>query len=233
MKNKKFRHELKYLINEMEKDIIMLRIGDVLKLDKHTTNGMYMIRSLYFDDMWDTALEEKIAGTATRKKYRIRIYDCKDTIIKLECKIKQGQYIHKESASLSREETERLIAGDYRFLIQRNESLCHNFYYECMTNQMRPKVIVDYERIPFVYEPGDVRVTFDLHVRAGMLGYQIFDPYLPTVETLEPGELVMEVKYTEFLPSIIKEILPPDNSKLTAVSKYVLCREKRMELAGV
>lgn len=232
-KNRKFRHELKYLINEMERDSIMLHIGDVLHLDPHAKNGQYMIRSLYFDDMWDSAYEDKLVGVVTRKKYRIRVYDYQDTIIKLECKNKEDQYINKVAANLTRNEVDQILSGKFDFLKKREEEVCKNFYIECVSNHMVPKVIVDYDRIPYIYEPGDVRITFDMHVRAGMLSFDIFDNQLPTIETLEAGTLVMEVKYTEFLPEIIRNILPPASSELMAISKYVICREKRNELIGM
>ena len=106
-----FRHELKYRISEEQRDILIARIKDILPRDKNAVNGQYMIRSLYFDDYWKSAYDEKMAGTLSRKKYRIRIYDYSDRVIKLECKHKQGQYIYKESANLTREETDRISSN--------------------------------------------------------------------------------------------------------------------------
>ena len=112
MKQHVFRHELKYLITSYQKDIIEKRLECFLERDSHVENGVYMIRSLYFDDRVYSAYEEKLMGTEDRKKYRIRCYNYSDHTIKLECKNKQGSYIYKEAASLSREDTERIIAGD-------------------------------------------------------------------------------------------------------------------------
>ena len=230
MKNEnslKYRHELKFRISELEKAKIIARIADIVSLDTNAVNGQYMIRSLYFDDIWNSAYEEKMSGIASRRKYRIRVYNCSDGQIKLEKKSKQGNYICKEAANLSRDEAEKILAGDYVFLRRREEALCREFYAECMTSVMRPKVIVDYERVPYVYEAGTVRITFDMNVRAGMLSYDLFDKSLPAIGVLTPEELIMEVKYTEFLPQIIRNILPPEDSELTAASKYVLCYEKK------
>lgn len=229
-KKLKFRHEQKYIISESEKEIIMRRISTLVQRDSHAENGMYFIRSLYFDDIWENAYEEKLAGTDVRKKYRIRIYNYDDSLIRLECKRKKGQYINKISAKLSREEYERIMQGDYSFLIEREEQVCKDFYLECMNDKMRPKVIVDYEREPFVYPYGDVRITFDSHVRSGVFHNEIFDRNLPVMEVLEPGQLIMEVKYTEFLPNFIRAMLQVDNSIYVAASKYVLCLEKRKEI---
>ena len=116
--NLKFRHELKYFINEAEKEIIEKRLSQVMKKDAHAKDGQYFIRSLYFDDEWENAYEEKLAGTHDRKKYRLRIYNLEDSIIRLECKRKEGQYINKISAKLSRDEADKLIRGEYDFLLK-------------------------------------------------------------------------------------------------------------------
>ena len=162
MTNKQnFRHELKYRITQAHKDIMMARLDMFLDRDNNTENGIYQIRSLYFDDYWNSAYEEKQMGTAVRKKYRIRFYNYSDELIKLECKHKQGAYIYKQSARLTTEEVRNILAGNYEILRERKEEVCQTFYYECVTNFLRPRVIVDYERVPYVFEPGNVRITFE------------------------------------------------------------------------
>lgn len=222
----KYRHELKYLISWADKAELTTRMSPVLKLDPHATNGGYFIRSLYFDDYWNTAYEEKDAGVLLRKKYRIRIYNCSDRSIKLERKKKFGSYIYKEAAPLTHAEFDAILAGDYDFLLHSPRRLCQEFYTECVCNVLRPRVIVDYDREPWIMDAGTVRVTFDQNVRAAVGSWNIFDSTLPTLPVLEPGKLVMEVKFTEYLPQIVRDILPPRAQELTAVSKYVLCCDK-------
>lgn len=221
-----FRSELKYLINIADKEIVKSRLNGILQLDENAVNGKYKVRSLYFDDYWNTAYEEKLMGVYDRKKYRIRIYDDSDSKITLECKIKKGNFVHKDSASLSRDECDMLINGEYSFLLQRYEEVCKRFYFECVSRVMRPRFIIDYDREPFVMEAGDVRVTFDNDVRVGTMGTSIFNPDMPAVHVLPPGMTIMEVKYTEFFPSVVKNAVPPRASELSALSKYVLCYEK-------
>lgn len=226
MKTEQYRNEWKYLIDTAQKEVICSRLRPFLKLDKHAENGSYMIRSLYFEDYYHSAYEEKDAGVLRRKKYRIRIYNCSDHSIKLERKKKFGAYIYKESAPLTREEVYKILDGDYEFLLHSNHPLCREFYVECMSNVMRPRTIVDYEREPWILDEGTVRVTFDMDVRAAVGGFDIFDASLPGLHVLEPGKCVMEVKFTEFLPQFVRDILPDRSSEFTAVSKYVLCYEK-------
>lgn len=226
MKTEQYRNEWKYLIDTAQKEVICSRLSPFLKLDKHAENGSYMIRSLYFEDYYHSAYEEKDAGVLRRKKYRIRIYNCSDYSIKLERKKKFGAYIFKESAPLTREEVYKILDGDYEFLLHNDNPLCREFYVECMSNVMRPRTIVDYEREPWILDEGTVRVTFDMDVRAAVGSFDIFDESLPGLNVLEPGKCVMEVKFTEFLPQFVRDILPDRSSEFTAVSKYVLCYEK-------
>ena len=221
-----FRHELKYLINYKDKDILVKRLEGLIERDSHTKNGFYKIRSLYFDDYKNSSYEEKLMGVTNRSKYRIRVYNDSDSVIRLERKTKLANYINKKSAGLTREETESIINGNYGFLLKNPQPLCKELYVKCVSSVLRPRVIVDYEREPFVFRAGDVRITFDTDIRTGLLDFSIFDPDLATVTVLEPGKLVMEVKFTEFLPQIIRRALPTSASELSAVSKYVLCCEK-------
>ena len=226
MKTERYRNEWKYLIDTAQKELVCKRLSPYLQLDKHAKNGGYMIRSLYFDDYYQSAYEEKDAGVLKRKKYRIRIYNCSDSSIKLERKKKYGSYIFKEAASLTRDEVYKILNGDYEFLLKSDKNLLREFYVECVSNVMRPRTIVDYDREPWISDEGTVRITFDMDVRAAVGSFDIFDPTLPTLDVLEPGKCVMEVKFTEFLPQAIREVLPDRASEFTAVSKYVLCYEK-------
>lgn len=226
MKSERYRNEWKYLIDTAQKELICKRLFPYLELDKHAKNGGYMIRSLYFDDYFQSAYEEKDAGVLKRKKYRIRIYNCSDSSIKLERKKKFGSYIFKEAAKLTRDEVYKILDGDYEFLLKSENNLLREFYFECVSNVMRPRVIVDYDREPWIADEGTVRITFDMDVRAAVGSFDIFDATLPTLPVLEPGKCVMEVKFTEFLPQALREILPDRASEFTAVSKYVLCYEK-------
>ncbi len=226
MSAQRWRHELKYLINYPDWALLRARFPAVIRRDPHAgRNGEYSIRSLYFDDYWNTAYEEKDEGVLARHKYRVRVYNFSDSRILLERKNKYGPYIWKQSAEITRGQLEAILEGEYGVLLEGESNLLKEFYYECVSRVMRPRVIVDYDREPFVMDAGDVRITFDKHVRAGFGTFDLFDPGLPTVETLPGDEMIMEVKFTEFLPRLVRGLLPPRSSELTAASKYVLCRD--------
>lgn len=217
-----FRHEMKYLINRREMDLCLGRISEFAKPDSHTTSGKYMVRSLYYDDMYKTAYNDKESGVRSRSKYRIRIYDMNSGYISLEKKIKEGFFVKKESAILTKDEYDMIIGGDTGFLLNRSERVANDFALECRINRLCPEVIVDYDRIPYVYDYGNVRITFDMNIRSVFDELNVFTEHSAAYAVLGQDELVMEVKYTEYLPDIFRSILP-DNGYRMAVSKYILC----------
>ncbi len=224
----KFRHEFKHLINNRDHALIKLKLKSFMQTDENAAEsaGAYFVRSLYFDDYNNSSYYDKFAGVQYRAKYRIRVYNCSDKVIKLEKKIKAGAYNHKLSGSLTRDQFYKILDGDYEFLLKSPNNLLNMFYHECVTNFMRPRVVVDYDREPFTLAAGDVRITFDMNVRAGLAGFDIFDSKMPTVETLDPGQLIFEVKYTEFLPNIIKNLMPTGSADYLALSKFILCCDR-------
>lgn len=229
----RYRHELKYLINYGEKEILADRLKNIAGIDSHASENGYLVRSLYFDDVWHSSYEEKLMGVVSRRKYRIRIYDYSDRHIALECKEKQGAYIYKYSAELTRQETEDIINGKYECLEGKTDQLLKEFYL-LLKSGMRPEVIVDYDRLPFVYAPGTVRITFDMHIRAAFNGYDIFDAALPVYNAMQiPDTLIMEVKYTEYLPDIFQDLIVPRAAAQISASKYVMCSDVRRSMYGM
>lgn len=218
-----YRSELKYIINYGDYALIRARISPFMKRDRHVnSSGTYTVRSLYFDDFLNSAYNEKYAGVMNRQKYRIRIYNYSDQVINLERKIKYDRYVQKQSVNLTRSQANEILAGNYDCLRECDDPLHNLFYYECRSKILRPRALVDYEREPFIMEAGMVRVTFDQHVRVGIEGWDIFNEKMAMKEVMEPGFLVMEVKYSEFLPDLVRQLMPRSSTNYSAVSKYVL-----------
>lgn len=190
--------------------------------------GEYFIRSLYFDDRDDSAFREKLSGIDERDKFRIRIYDMRDDVIKLECKHKSNGYIKKQSIGLSRKEYEKLMSGDRLFLLNRPEPFARRMYLEFAQRALKPAVIVDYTREAFVFPMEDVRVTFDKNVRTGLRSVDMFNAGIPTYPVIDDYGMVLEIKFNRFLPTYIRSLLQLEASQRSAISKYVLCR--RFEL---
>jgi len=223
---KRYRSEIKYYISTGNATIIKTKLKALAAIDKHAAKeGSYFIRSLYFDDYFNMAYQEKEMGIVDRKKYRIRIYNCSDKVINLERKKKYGDYIYKESAKITRAQFEDILNENYDFLLTSESNLLREFYYECRSNVMRPKIIVDYTRIPFIDDNGTVRITLDLNLGATVSSFDIFDKRLPTMPAIDKQTHILEVKFTEFLPSVYKSALLGMNIQKVAASKYVMCRE--------
>ncbi len=229
--NAVLRHELKYYINWNEYWLLRARLAPVMRLDENTVTAEgYHIRSLYFDDMYDTAMQEKMMGTSRRDKYRIRIYELSDQVIRFECKSKYDSYISKKSAPLSRTQVEQILAGDYTFLAESGDPLLQQIYARRNTTLLRPAVIVDYRREAYVYREGNVRITFDKDISAGAGDFNIFSKEVPTYPVVPSGQLVLEIKYDDYLPKIIHNAVKSLTGDISAVSKYVMCRERLADL---
>lgn len=222
-----YRHELKYYINKGDYTLLHRKLSLTMEQDRNAAQngGEYFIRSLYFDDLNDSALREKIDGVDGRDKFRIRIYNMKDDAIKLECKHKEGSYIHKQSVALTRAEYETLRRGDYTFLLRRPEPFARRMFAEFSLRPLRPVVLVDYMREAYVFPTQDVRVTFDKNVRTGFRSTALFDPNVPTYPVITDYDMVLEIKFNRFLPTYIRSLLQSDAHARSAVSKYALCRQ--------
>ena len=226
---KKLRHELKYYIHYHEYHVLRQRLRALMKKDRHSVGEEgYHIRSLYFDDLNDTALYEKNYGIYRRKKYRIRIYNLSDSLIKLERKNRFGEHINKESAAMSRVEYDQIMRGDVEFMKGSSHFLIEQFYQGFIHHALQPRVIVDYVREAYVMELGDVRVTFDKELSFVKNSIDLFDPSSVSVNALMRPILIMEVKYNEFLPQIVRDVMQLSGHHRSAISKYVICREKKL-----
>ena len=219
------RHELKYYINSVEIAALRMRLFPVMELDSHCRKGPYAIRSLYFDDAYDSAYYDKQAGVMHRDKYRIRIYNNSDEVIFLERKRKLGDLIQKSSVRITRRLAERLIEGDPRGLHTSQNELMQDMFVQMRTKMLRPKVIVDYMREAWVHPVEDVRITLDMQLKTGLSSVDIFNPNILTVSPHDRDVEILEVKYNRAMPAHITGLLHGLNAERSAISKYVICRK--------
>lgn len=218
------RHEYKHRINYEDYLVIKSRLQALAKPDSHAgPEGKYLVHSLYFDNLHDKALREKIDGVEGREKFRIRYYNDDTDYICLEKKSKLHGLCGKQSAPLAREEAVRICNGDIGFMPVSDRPLLWELYAKMKYQLLRPRVIVDYEREPFVYGPGNVRITFDSNIRTGLYHNRLFEGELHTVPT-ERGCVILEVKYDAFLPEIMEKAVRVPNRQASAFSKYAVCR---------
>ena len=217
------RHELKHYINAADLAQLRARLRAVARPDEHAgADGGYKIRSLYFDNYADKAVVEKLSGQSRREKFRLRYYQDDPSFINLERKSKSNRLCTKESARITAEQCAALLAGDYACLKLPETPLFMELYSKILSQNLRPKNIVEYDREAYVYRAGNVRITFDTNIRMsnGVAGF--LDPKLTTIPAATA--IILEVKYDGFLPDIMRDVLQIGWRNQTEFSKYVAAR---------
>lgn len=217
-----FRHEWKHRINAMDLICLRSRLSVVMRPDENAVNGKYTIRSVYFDTPQDTALREKLDGVDRREKFRLRCYNGNASLIHLEKKSKICGLCRKEVETLGLTEADRLLRGDLDWMGNSTRPLLRELYQMMATTRLRPKTIVDYTREPYVYGPGNVRVTLDYDIRTGLGCTDFLDPHCVTIPATDA--IILEVKWDDFLPDLIRRVVQLDSCRTEAFSKYAVCR---------
>ncbi len=221
------RHELKFFINDAQHLLLSRALDRTLQRDPNgNEKNEYHIRSLYFDTVFNDALMDKLDGVQNRDKYRIRIYNFSDRVIKMECKTKIGTLISKRSISIPRDLCEQLMAGDPSGLETTRSGLLNDVYREMTIHLLHPVVLVDYVREAYLHPAEEVRITFDKQLRTGLYQTDLFNPHVPTISPFDHPVMILEVKYNRMLPSYIRDILNTycPNAIQSAISKYTWCR---------
>lgn len=219
-----YRHEFKYLISKRSADILRYRLPHVMQRDPNVgKTGQYTIRSLYFDDFSNSALDEKLSGLAHREKYRIRYYNYDTGIIKLERKEKHGNLTKKTAAPITLEEAEMLCRASANELTENPNELVHKLQQECRLRGLRPRVLVDYDRTPFVCRDGNTRITLDENLRTRPYCTDLLASEHAMIPVLERDQVILEVKFDDFLPGYLDDVLADIPKAVLAISKFALC----------
>ena len=223
---KHYRHELKFDIPYGEYLAMRARLKKIMTADPHTdSNGQYHIRSIYFDNFEDKALKEKIDGVARREKFRIRYYNDDLSFITLEKKMKVDNLCLKYDARITEEELRNILNGNIAFMRGHPEELVKELYAKMKFHRLKPKVWVSYLREPYIYPPGNVRVTFDSEIRTSLFSTELLNGQKRDISATDtPQDMLLEVKYDAFLPEIIQDLIQVDNIRQQAFSKYGACR---------
>lgn len=220
-----YRHEFKYICSRAELEYIRCCLEGMLDYDEHTGPGhRYTIRSLYFDTYDNRCFYENENGIDPREKYRIRMYNQKTDYMKLELKRKECGKTLKQSCEITEQQVEDIFRGRMRRK-ETNPSLLDRFMLESSMKLLRPVVIVEYDRVPFVFREGNVRITLDMNIRSSSDVKNFLGGNLPFRYIQSANQHVLEVKYDEYMPEFIKRFIQLENLQQTAFSKYYLCRK--------
>lgn len=220
-----YRSELKFLVDNNDLLILNHRIKNIMNLDSNIKKeDCYNIRSIYFDSYDNDYLKETESGINKRLKIRIRIYNKSSKTIKLEIKHKLNGYTKKESCKISKEICDKLINGEDLLYSECKNKVLKKLYLEQKMNLLKPKIIVEYDRVAYINKTGNVRVTFDKNIRTSKYIDRFFDDNIYSVPILDNNEEILEVKYDEILPSWIAQSLELNKLSRTSFSKYAVSR---------
>jgi hypothetical protein len=222
------RFEFKYVLDRQLRTSIEAELAHFVELDPHVRDRPdrhYFVRSLYFDDEAHTAFHEKIEGMHTRSKFRLRTYAREaDTGAPcfLEIKGRYNNLVFKHRTPLF-DPVPPGLAGDAlsRFVLDHTTpgSVQNQFGFELFRRRIRPSVLIDYQRRPYVsrFDP-EFRVTFDEDLRTAATD-RLFDGALPAQRRLLPGYTVMEVKFRHHVPAWFHRVIQAYELSRVSISK--------------
>ena len=221
---KNFRHEYKYLISRQSAELLKLRLPHVMQRDRHAgPTGQYTIRSLYFDDLAFGAFEEKVSGVDNRTKFRIRCYNYEDRIFKLEKKEKKGHLTRKTAQTVSKADVISLQEDPRQRCPDHWEGLAEELRLACLGKGAKPVVLVDYDRTPFVSVYGNTRITLDENLRTRPFDANLLASPGAMMPVLDRNQVILEVKFDDFLPGYLSNALQDIPKVNLAISKFALC----------
>ena len=217
---KGLRHEYKYLISKADAELLKLRLPHIMQRDPHAgETGCYTIRSLYFDDPNFTAFRDKVDGVDNRTKYRIRCYNGDTSRCRLERKEKKGHLTRKTGQSITAQEALALQSRTS----SPADGLCEELRLLCAASGLRPMVLVDYDRTPFVCAAGNTRITLDENLRTRPYCADLFDTARSMMPVLEDNQVILEVKFDDYLPGYLRDALADIPKIPMAISKFAMC----------
>lgn len=219
-----YRYEKKFLITNIQMEILKNTLSAALYLDSNIKNpdGSYFIRSLYFDDYKDTSYFQVLDGISKREKYRIRYYDLDPSYITLEKKSKENNLGKKDKDKLTKEMVMKFINNEE---IESDKPVVTELQSKMKTSLYKPVIIIDYERRAFTYPVNDVRITLDYNISCSYEISKFFEKNINSIPLLEKNTAILEVKYNDFLPDFIKQLINIKNLEITSFSKYSTGRD--------
>ncbi|QCR31072.1 polyphosphate polymerase domain-containing protein [Lysinibacillus sp. SGAir0095] len=218
------RYEFKHEMTKLDCYLLRNRLTYYMEVDPHANkDGKYLIRSVYFDNFDNKVLTQKKEGYYERDKFRVRLYDYDTSFLNLEKKSKRNNLTYKQKCHISAQEYEQIRIGDISWMEYDTRTLIRELFLEMNMCQLKPVTVVDYEREVFIYRYGNVRVTFDSNIKTSFRNNDVLNPDLPMIET-NPDIVILEVKYDEFLPEVVKKLLQIGDRRKGTYSKYQISR---------
>ena len=219
-----YRHEYKYLISRADAELLKLRLPHIMERDPHAgETGQYTIRSLYFDNFANTAYYDKLDGVNYRAKYRIRFYNYDPSNIKLEKKEKNGNLTRKTAQTITKNDARALEYALTGGCPDTTQGLVEELRVKFVSEGLRPRTLVDYDRTPFICRDGNTRITLDENVRTRPYIAHLFASPRAMIPVMDPNQVILEVKFDDFLPGYLASALADIPKVNMAISKFAMC----------
>ena len=130
----------------------------------------------------------------------------------------------KESCILTKEECTGLMRGMVPSVTADMPDMKKKLLTQMRLRELKPKVIVSYDREAYVFATGNVRVTFDMNISASANVNMFLEKTFPKRPVMS-GELILEIKWDDILPDFIRKLITDDKIRRTSFSKYYVCRK--------
>ena len=91
-------------------------------------------------------------------------------------------------------------------------------------------MIIEYNRISYVYETGNVRITLDYNISMDYKTNNFFKKDSPKIPIIDKNMGILEVKYDDILPSYIDWLININKLERTSFSKYLNAQKMKKNI---
>lgn len=217
------RKELKYDISNRQSQFIQNILEKVITKDKNSNkSGKYHIKTIYFDNYLNSIENAKKDDINAVSKYRIRMYEKNIDAIFLEIKTNENGYINKEKEKITKEDVINILNGNYKKILDEQSQLKTKFYIEIILRQLRPVLLVEYDRIAYIDNFSKTRITIDKNI----MSIKKCENFFSKESRENNNKQILEIKYEKYVPDYIKNIIVNVQGKRIRKSKFITEIEK-------
>ena len=230
------RYEFKYLLNQQLARAIEEDVRLFMSYDGYVhpeLGDKYYVRSLYFDNWATENFLEKVDGMKKRNKYRIRTYSKEeniDTPLFLEKKGRTNERTYKVRVNIDSKHLNYFLHPGFHDIIlskYKDNELAEGFVFDCNRKRLKPRVLVDYDRRPYLNNFGlYFRLTFDSHITALKTDTLYPGADSQPFQECRSGYTVLEVKFERSMPPWFHRIIQNYNLRRLSISKFVIGMEQ-------